>query len=136
MPRTNRIESRIADLTNLQFHPIPVKPMRSVAAVVRTENAIVMVSVDGRVFTSQAQTCFYWRTERQLRHTVACLIKIGMLTQAAVDQHRKQEVADALVRDQRWAARAVLDGTERLSVPLNKTQRTMLEKFAAKQVTE
>ena len=136
MPSANRIPSRIADLKDLLFYPIPVRPIRKVAALVRTDSAVVIVGADGRIYTSEAHAMFYWRTERQLRKTIACLIKIGMLTEQAIRQHREQEAADKLIQDQRWAARAVLDNIEPLGIKLNKTQRDALEQFAARQVTE
>lgn len=126
MARTNRIVSKVASLRDLEFHAIPTKPFAVVRAV-RSEKCVVLMDESGRVYTSQVASSVYWRNDRQLRHTLDCLIKMGALSESAIVEHREAREADELANQRKWAARSVLEGAKTLGLSFNKTQQRALD---------
>jgi hypothetical protein len=124
--RTNRLISKVDGLRNLEFHAIPTRPL-AIARAVRSEKCIVLMDEAGRVYTSQVTSSVYWRNDRQMRHTLDCLIKMGALSESAIVEHRAAREADELAQQRKWAARAVLDGAKTLGLSFNKTQERMLD---------
>lgn len=124
------IHSKIADIESLRFYPLPVRPVAVVRAV-RSGRAYVAIGKDGRIYTSQADAQVYWTTIDRKADTIACLIKLNMLSATAVAQHRAAEKAEAQARAKKYAAGAVIDNAEVAGITLTAGQLKKLKAAAS-----
>jgi len=124
------INSKITQIESLRFYPLPVRPVAAARAV-RSGRAYVVIGQDGRIYTSQADTGVYWTTIDRKADTIAALIKLNMLSAAAVAQHRAAEQEESKARSTKYAADAVLDNAEAAGITLTASQIKKLKAAAA-----
>lgn len=126
MRKQNAISSKIADIAKLAFYPLPTVPTK-VARAIRVEKVLVVIGENGRVYTSEIQDWTYWTRIERLSRTVAGLIKLGMLTDEAVAQHKAAVKTEAEATDRRRASLHILESIEAAGVKLTKAQLAKLE---------
>jgi hypothetical protein len=119
------IQSKIADIEQLRLYPFPVRPV-AVARAVRTGRATVAIGKDGRIYTTQADAAVYWTTVDRKADTIACLVKLNMLSAKAVAQHRAAEQEETRARAIKYAADSVLDNAAVAGITLTKAQHKQL----------
>lgn len=132
-PAGNRIESQINDISKLFFYPLPTRPTKVVRAM-RVMTTHVVIGEKGKIHTSQVRAGCYWVKIARPDQTVQALIALGMLSNAAVEQHKAAAEDERDAQRRRYAADSVLENADLAGLILTKTQRTKLEKSAAKPV--
>lgn len=126
----NRIISKIESIEKLAFYPLPTRPL-NVARAVRYDRAFVVIGVDGRIYTNQANGHMYWTRVNRMQDTVRCLIKLGMLSKSAVDEHFAAEETADQARKKRYACEAILEYEKDAGIKLTVAQKQKLSKGAA-----
>lgn len=129
MTKTNRINSKIDQISKLLFNPLPVKPT-TVTKAVRTNDVIVLIDEKGRIYTSQASHRRYWVEIERFDSTVQGLIKMGLLTDNAVAEHKAAQKVEEEARTRHYAARELLEAAETLAITLPAALVTEMEKLA------
>lgn len=129
--RGTHITSPVDDIARLWFYPFPARPTK-VARAIRVGTTHVAVGENGRIYSSQAQGPFRWSSIRRMAQTVDGLIALGMLTPAAVQQHKDAEQEERDARDRRMAATQMLEVHEHCGVRLTESQLKRLRIAADK----
>jgi exosome complex RNA-binding protein Rrp4 len=127
MAKFNAINSKIADVAQLRFFPMPSKPTPA-AKVMRFGETTVVIGVNGRIYTTQAQSHCCWQSSERMSHTVHTLITMRMLSPEAVAQHNAAEKDEKAARNARYAATNILDSVEAAGIKLTAAQLCKLEK--------
>ena len=128
--RGNYIQSKVAEISRLTFYPLPGKPVK-VAQAMKSGGALVVVGVNGRIYTSQANSRTYWSTLNRMSDTVEALVKFGMLSPQAIEQHKAAAKAESDAREMRYASSAILDNTDAAGIKLTKAQLAKLQAQAS-----
>lgn len=126
----NRIISKIESIEKLAFYPLPTRPVK-VARAVRYDRAFVVIGEDGRIYTNQANGHVYWTRANRMQDTVRCLIKLGMLSKSALDEHFAAEEAAEQARKKRYACEAIIEYAKDAGIKLTVAQQLKLSKGAA-----
>ena len=126
----NRIISKIESIEKLAFYPLPTRPVK-VDRAVRYDRAFVVIDVNGRIYTNQANGHVYWTRVNRMQDTVRCLIKLGMLSKSAIDEHFAAEEAADQARKKRYACEAILEYSKDAGIKLTAAQQLKLSKGAA-----
>lgn len=127
--RSNRIISKVESIDRLSFYPLPSRPVKAARAV-KVGKAYVVIGENGRIYSSQVLTFTFWQRVERMDDTVQALIRLGMLTPQAVEQHKAAEVQERADRDRKYAAGSILDNIEAAGLTLTKVQLAKLEKLA------
>jgi hypothetical protein len=122
----NRIESKVEDIAKVFFYPLPTRPT-NVARAMRSGRAHVVIDADGRVYTSEISQGRYWTPLTRVADTVNAMMKMGMLSKAAVEQHIAAHEQEKQARERRYASTSVMENAERAGIKLTKAQTAKLE---------
>lgn len=125
-----RIVSKIESIEKLALYPLPTRPVKADRAV-RYDRAFVVIGTDGKIYTSQVNTHVYWTRVNRVQDTVRCLIKLGMLSKAALDEHFAAEEAENEVRKKRYAREAILEYAKDAGIKLTAAQQRKLSEGSA-----
>jgi hypothetical protein len=123
------INSKIDEIAQLRFHPLPVRPI-AVERAVRSGETYVVIGKDGKIYTSEVARHVYWTTVDRKAETIACLIKLNMLSPRALAQHRAADQVEAKARAKKYAASVILDNADGAGIKLTATQIRKLETVA------
>lgn len=126
----NRIISKIESIEKLAFYPLPTRPV-NVDRAVRYDRAFVVIGKDGKIYTNQVNGYVYWTRINRVQDTVRCLIKLGMLSKSAIDEHFAAEEAENIARKKRYACEAILEYAKDAGIKLSTAQHLKLSKGAA-----
>ena len=121
-----RLFSKVDSVRKLMLYALPTKPT-DVALIVRTENVTVAVSSAGRLYTSQVESRRPYMRGKGLTHTLTCLKKLGVLTEAAIKEHDKIEADDTAARQRKSSAHWILEEAGRAGLKLSPKQRAYLQ---------
>ena len=125
MPKWNQIQSKVDAIDKLRIFALPPRPI-DVAKAVRTNRTIVVVDKAGRVYSSEANVTMFWSTTRRLENTIDCLIKMKLLSAAAVRQHKEAAAVEEAAKSRRWASDSILENAERAGIKLTAAQARQL----------
>lgn len=124
--------SKIDSINKLVFEPITAKVIKSIKAV-RVEGTTVVLGANGVVYVSGIKgRLAYPFTTRSLESALTACIKMGVLTPAAVEQHRAHQKARSLAREQMWSADSIVSNAKTLGLKLTKAQQKLIEKAQEK----
>lgn len=123
------IASKVDSIRRLSIEPIPAgKPLKG-ATVYRTANTAVVVSKLGRIYSSSVTARrYYVSTSGALDATLDALAKLGVLTDAAVKEHRDDQQQRRVKRDRSYAAEDIFRCAKDLGLKLTKAQLAAIAK--------
>ena len=128
MTRTRRLESTVEDIRKLVFYPLPTKPTDIVKAI-RVDRTHVFIDSEGRIYSTQVSEnrTNYCYANRKYEATLTGLERLGVLSQAAVDQHVETVKADRLKSERQYAAKSLASHAEALGLALTDEQLAVIE---------
>lgn len=120
---TSFVGSKVDSVGALRFLPIGVKPFK-VTRAVRVDNVVVFLDDRGRIYSSEvSDRVSYSIGFKGLQKTFAACVKLGVLTAAAVREHKDHTTLEAARRDRSYAAQSLGNAARELGLKLTKAQR-------------
>lgn len=114
---------------NIRIDPIPTKPIK-VARVVRTDRVTVFLDEHGRIYSTGVQDRFAfpadWQSQRHT-NTFACLVKLGVIKKADIDEHDRQVKALLQGKETRDKAKEFEKNAAALGLKLTTAQMRKIE---------
>jgi len=119
--------SPVAAICDLRFEPFPTKP-RPIAKVVHVSGVTIGVTAQGVIYSSEVRkACHY--SHDYLHRTLAGCIKLGLLSEAALKEHKDYSDAQHRASMVRYHVGEVIDAAKPLGLKLTASQKAKL--FAA-----
>lgn len=126
------VSSPIDTLRNLRIYPMPARAMAD-ARILRVPDTSVIVAIDkkGRIYSSQVDggPCRWCTnlTAGRLSDTISGLIRLGVVTQAAVKEHQEQLTKASNLERRQAAAEELCEAAGILGMKMTQAQLVTLE---------
>lgn len=120
--------SPVRSIDDLHFHPLPAnrKPIQ-VDRVVRVEKTLVFVDLAGRIYSTQVAQRVTYTFGFGLEDTLRGCQALGLLSKAAVDQHKKLCDARNRANGMRWAAKSIAEDAATLGLKFTPAQQRVIK---------
>lgn len=119
---TSFIGSKVDSVTALRFFPIPVKPI-TVARAVRSGKVTVFIDDKNRLYSTEVRDRMSYSLGRHKLHdTLACCVKLRLLSAAAVREHTAYNEKVAKISAAGYSAQELGRGARDLGIKLTATQ--------------
>lgn len=128
----SKLFSKIDDIAKLTFEPIRARVIIASKAV-NSNGTTVILGANGTLYCSGIKTRLaYQNTTRNLSAALDACIKMGLLTEKAVAQHRADEKAYFAKRARQWAADSIQSNAETLGIKFNQAQLKIINQGLGK----
>ena len=124
----SKLFSKIDEIQKLQFAPLRAKPVKVLKAVCQNGTTVVL-GVDGAIYLTRITSRVYYQsTNRSLSDALDACIKMGVLTDKAVAEHRANEAAYQVKKENSYCAKYIVDHAETLGIQFTKAQQKIIDK--------
>lgn len=126
------LHSQVRALDRLTIFGLPAKPLENVR-LVRVPNSNVIVAVDAmdKVYSSQANDGtrqYFDFTAGRIRHTIAGMVALKIISKAAVDEHKRRLEAEEHKSKMESEAGSLIEALGALGLKPTKAQLARLDK--------
>ena len=124
----SRLFSKIDAIENLQFEPLRAKPVKALKAVCQNGTTVIL-GADGVIYLPHITSRVYYpSSNRSLSDALDACIKMGVLTDKAVAEHRADEAARQVREENRYCAEYIVGYAQTLGVQFTKAQQKIIDK--------
>ena len=124
----SKLFSKIDEIQKLQFEPLRAKPVKVLKAVCQNGTTVVL-GVDGAIYLTRITSRVYYQsTNRALSDALDACIKMGVLTDKAVAEHRANEAANQVKKENSYCAKYIVGHAETLGIQFTKAQQKIIDK--------
>lgn len=127
----SHILSPIEDINRINIEPFPTNRLVRVARVVRVDGILVAVDEKGRIYSSQVDAHCAYSFGCDFESTLRGLLRLRMLSKAAVKQHHDLWVLRQIKRDRKQAANLLEQHVRTLGLKLTNAQRGAIDRARA-----
>lgn len=120
--------SKIDSINNLVFNPLKSKPIRALKAV-KQNGTTVILGADGEIYLNSIKSrVAYNFTNRSLSDALDACIKMRVLSDKAVAEHRSNEAAREVNQEAMHCAKYISEHAKILGVAFTKAQQKIIDK--------
>ena len=129
---STHLHSKITSINELSFEPLRAKVIKAAKAVC-VNGTTVILGENGLIYCSGIKNRIsYSYTPRALDNALEACIKLGLLADEAVAQHRQNEKEYSDRRDRLYIANEIAKNVEKLGFQLSKSQQAKVDQIIEK----
>jgi hypothetical protein len=124
----SRLLSKIDAIEKLWFEPLRAKPVKALKAVYQNGTTVIL-GADGVIYLPRITKRIYYQfSNRSLGDALDACIKMGVLTDKAVAEHRANEAALQAKKENAYCAEYIVSNAQTLGIQFTKAQQKIIDK--------